>query len=515
MSRRCAVAVAVWLAIMALPARPADAHAIVRQTTPAIDTTVPSSPARVVMRFNEPVEVAFGAIRVYDTEGRRVDKGKARHLDDRSTVAVALGDDLPDGTYTVTWRVVSADGHPVDEAFVFHVGAPGVRPEGIASELLAGESGAGRLVGTLAGVARWLVFASLLVLVGATAVAMRVGVDARRVLVVGWTGAVVGTVAAFALQGAVAGGLSLADALSPEVMGDVAGTRFGQVAIARWALLAALAAFRRVRPVALAACLALAATPGLAGHAGTTPPTVVNVVADTVHVVAAGVWIGGLVVLLFVVLPSRRDIGVTVARFSRMAVAAVAALLVTGLWRSWVEVRSLDALTETYGWVLLAKVGVFVPMVVLGYVNRRRMRPRLVGTEVGLAVAVIAITAVLVNLAPARVTAGVDGPFTTEVALGPYRLDVLVDPARVGENAVHLTASTAAGAPAPIEQMQVLFRLPAEGIGPLVAEGVRLAPGHYVVQGRHVSVAGRWILEVVARSGRFDEARVQVPIRFD
>lgn len=510
MSRRRALAAAVFVAVAFVPARAADAHAIVRETTPAIDTTVPVAPARVVMRFNEPVEVAFGAVRVYDSRARRVDTGPARHLGGRDTVAVGLEAGLPPGTYTVTWRVVSADGHPIDEAFVFHVGAPGERPQGIASELLSGEGGAGRLEGALAGMARWLVLASLLVLIGGTAFSLRAGVDAGRVLVVAWAGAVAGTVAAFVLQGAVAGDLPLADALSLDVLQEVAATRFGRVALARLGVLAVMAGLRRVRPVTVLACVALAATPGLAGHAGTTAPVLLNVVADAVHVLAAGVWAGGLVLLV-----TRAEARAKVAAYSDTAIVAVGALAATGLWRSWAEVRSLDALDEAYGLVLLAKVALFVPLVALGWANRQRLRRRLVGAEVGLAVAVVGATALLVNLAPARVTAGVEGPFATEVPLGDYRLDVLVDPARVGENAVHLTASTATGSPAPIEHVQVLFRMPAQGIGPLVAEGTRLAPGHFVVQGRHVAVAGRWVLEVVARTGRFDEARTQLTVRFD
>ena len=507
MSRRRVIAVAVCLAAVAMPVRPAEAHAIVRETIPAIDSTVPTSPARVVMRFNEPVELAFGAVRVYDTDGRRVDSGDAEHMGNRQTIGVALDDDLPHGTYTVTWRVVSADGHPIDEAFVFHVGAPGERPEGIATELLAGESGAGTTEGALAGAARWLVFASLLVLVGATTLVARTGVDPGRTVVVAWVGAVAGTMAAFVLQGAVAGDLRLGDAVSPDVLGEVADTRFGTVALARLGLLAVFAAAHRARPLALLACAGLAATPGLAGHAGTTSPVALNVVADAVHVAAAGVWVGGLVLLV-----TSAEARASVAAFSRLAVAAVAALVATGLFRTWMEVRSLDAFTETYGLVLLAKVGVFVPMVVLGSVNRRRIRPPLVRTEVVLAVVVLAATALLVNLAPARVTAGVAGPFLADVRLGESRLNVVVDPARVGENDIHLTAATAMGAPAPIEAVQVLFRMPAEGIGPLVADGVELAPGHFVVQGRHLSVPGRWVLEIVARTGRFDEARVRITV---
>jgi copper transport protein len=511
---------------LGVTARPAEAHAIVRETQPAADEVVAEAPSAVTIRFNEPVELAFGAVRVYDTGARRVDRGEARHRGGDTTVEVRLRPGLPDGTYTVTWRVVSADGHPVREAFVFHVGAPGERPEGIARALLAGEGDADRLTGLLAGVARWALFGSLLVLGGAVAYPLLVdaGERRRRLVLAAWVVAVAATVVAFVVHGAVAGRLSLGDALSPDVWADVASTRYGKVAVARLLLLGAFLVLRRTRVPTAVVAVAVLATPGLAGHAGTTSPVALNTVADVVHVVAAAVWVGGLVVLW----TSKRLGPAVVSRFSAVATVAVAALVTSGVLRSWAEVRTVDALGERYGLVLLAKVGVFVPMLALGFLNRRVLRPRLasgdadvrslrrsVAVEAGLAVVVLALTAVLVNQPPARVAAGTTGPFTTQVALGSYRLDVLVDPAEVGENAVHLTAVTDRGAPAPVESMQVLFRLPEADLGPLVAEGRRLAPGHFVVQGRQLSQAGRWVLEVVAVTGRFDDtrARVSVPVR--
>lgn len=571
--RRAVLAAGLCLLIVGLWADGAGAHAIVKETVPAIDSTVPSAPEQVVMTFNEPVELAFGAIRVYDSNRDRVDDGDARHEGGVDTVAVDLEDDLPDGTYTVTWRVVSADGHPIHEAFVFHVGSPGARPEGIASELLGGEGGAGRLEGALAGVARWVTFASLLVLFGVVAFALAVwpgrelrgeGEQAfrrwwRRLAAGSAVGVVVGTAAAFLLQGAVAGDLGLGDAMSFDVLEEVAGTRFGQVAVARLALVVVLAAVlwsQRLRlpgvsrtsvgsasridrlPLSVVVGVAvlgvgMASTPGVAGHAGTTSPVALNVLADTVHVVAAGVWLGGLALLLVGVLPSARrhhpdavDAAPLVARYSDVALVAIAAVVASGLVRSWVEVRSLGALDETYGLVLLAKVGVFVPIVVAGYVNNRILKPKLnadaasawrtlrrtVTAEVVLAAAVLGLTALLVNLAPARVSAGTEGPFVTNVHVGAYHLNLIVDPNEVGENQIHLTATTATGAPAPAEAMTVLFRMPDQDIGPLVADGTQLAPGHFVVQGRQLSVAGRWTLEIVVRTGRFDEERTQISL---
>ena len=572
---RALVAGALCLVMLGVSAGDVNAHAIVKATIPAIDSTVQSPPAQVVMTFNEPVELAFGAIRVYDSNRGRVDEGEARHRGGADTVAVDLEDDLPDGTYTVTWRVVSADGHPIHEAFVFHVGAPGERPEGIATELLGGEGGAGRLEGGIAGVARWVTFASLLVLVGGVAFAVVIWSDRelhgdaerhfqrwwRRLVIGSLVGVVAGTAGAYLLQGAVAGDLGLGDAVSFDVLEEVARTRFGRVAFARVGIVVAIAAVlwwqrhrlplqsapsvgaavRVDRPavghVAVLGVLAfaVAATPGLAGHAGTTSPEALNVVADTVHVVGAAVWLGGLLVLLLGVIPRARHdehaavaAAPIVARYSDVALVAIAAVVASGAFRSWVEVRTLDALDETYGLVLLAKLAVFVPIVLAGYVNNRILKPKLttgvtpwralrrtVTAEVALATVVLALTALLVNLAPARVAAGTEGPFVTDLRFGAYDLNVIVDPDRVGENQIHLTATTPTGAPAPAEGMTVLFRMPDQDIGPLVAEGVQLAPGHFVVQGRQLSVAGRWVLEIVVRTGRFDEDRTQTTLIVD
>ncbi|MGH2827461.1 MAG: copper resistance CopC/CopD family protein, partial [Actinomycetota bacterium] len=562
---------------------PAQAHAIVQSTEPGIDEVVGSAPERVVMTFSEAVEIALGAIRVYDTNGTRVDEGAAEHVSgDPTTVAVEVADDLPNGTYTVTWRVISADSHPISEAFVFHVGGPGSRPQGIADEVLGGESGGSAVGGALFGGARLVSFSSLILLVGALVFASvlwrRPGQDElvrspevddafarrwRKLLMWSWTGSLIATLATIVLQGSVAGGFSLLDAITPSVMGDVIATRYGAIALARVALLLAggavfvalargsgelafdggtrssasvgAAAARAPIPSWLLAVtglwsLALLVTPGLQGHAGTTEPVAVNLTADVVHLAGGAAWIGGLVVLAFAAWPATKQLGETeraamlapvVGRFSTAAMISVAAIVVTGTYRSFVEVGAWRALFDTsYGLTLLAKIALFVPLLALGAINQRWLKPRLaevssrggeplamlrrlIGGELVLAVAVIAATALLVNLAPARVDAGIEGPFTGTVRLGDDNLDVLVDPNEVGANQVHLTAVTPSGEPVRIKQMNVLFTMPSEDIGPIVGEGKKLAPGHFVLQGNQLSVPGEWSFEIVARLDKF------------
>ncbi len=574
-----ALSVAIALAFQTA----AFGHAIVRETDPKIDQVVASAPQRVVMRFNEPIEIAFGAIRVFATNGRRVDLNDADHVPGQGdSIQVGLRQGLARGTYTVTWRVVSADGHPIEEAFVFHVGAPGENPQGIATELLAGGTGAGPLEGAMAGVARWLNFASLLLLGGAATFLVLVwrrassatpDVESRfmdrwiRITRVAWIVALVATAVAYVLQIPIAADVPLTQAFSGDLLGRMAQTRFGAVALVRIAILGALAVLwattrRRVvrAPSTVGAVavapgfplwgvvlgtvllVALLASPGVAGHAGTTSPVWANVLADTLHVIAAAAWLGGLTFLLWAAYPSSRELpeqqririlGPVVHHYSNLAVVAVGVLVLSGVFRSWIEVRALRALTgATYGWVLLAKLGAFLPVLALGAINNRWTIPRidraakepdperaplrtlrrLVATEIAIATVVIALTAFLVNLPPARLEAGVVGPFITDVRLGQNNLNLLVDPNQVGQNEVHLTLTAPSGAPVPVKQMRVLFRMPSEGIGPLIGSGVRLAPGHFVVQGHQLSVPGEWIVEVVARSSRFEEERTRVTV---
>jgi copper transport protein len=575
----CLVAV-----FMVLDAAPADAHAIVKRTEPAIDQVVATSPSRVLMEFNEPVEITFGAIRVFDAHGRRVDEGETRYVEGRAdAVEAPLEPELARGTYTVAWRIVSADGHPISEGFVFHVGAPGQNPRGIVDDVLAGEGTAGRLESRLAATGRWVLLVSLLLLAGAAGflalmwghliappdvVGARFAARWRRIVVAAWMAAVASTLVLYVVQGALAADVPLGEALSSDVLRDVAETRFGTVSLIRLGLLCACVAIwpavrRSVeRPASVGAAavavrptagvltvggvlvLALLATPGLSGHAGTTEPVSLNMTADVLHMVAAAAWMGGLLMLVGAAFPATRDLpedararvlAPVVARFSDLAVVAVAVLVVSGGVRAWAEVRALDALTDAnYGVVLLVKLAAVLPILALGAVNNRWTKPRivkaaaegdpdragrpvrslgrLVGAEVAMGAVVIGITALLVNLPPARVAAGAEEPSMSTAAIGHHELHVMVDPGEVGENRVHIRAADDHGEPVHFDAVRVLFRMPEEDIGPLVASAEATGPGEFVVHGHQLSVPGEWTLEIVVRSGEFDEERTTVDV---
>lgn len=114
---------AVW---MLLSCGPAFAHARLTETYPADGDALAEPPEQVQLRFSEPVGAEFDPIEVYDQEGDRVDEDDARvSPEDRRLLVADLGEP-GEGSYTVGWRVTSADGHPVDGGFEFAVDASAV-----------------------------------------------------------------------------------------------------------------------------------------------------------------------------------------------------------------------------------------------------------------------------------------------------------------------------------------------------------------------------------------------------
>ncbi|MGH7354993.1 MAG: CopD family protein, partial [Candidatus Rokuibacteriota bacterium] len=147
-----------------------------------------------------------------------------------------------------------------------------------------------------------------------------------------------------------------------------------------WQLARAEAAF-----LALAALGAFAA----AGHAvGVEPDTASAVVTDLVHLIATGIWAGGLVPLAALLRSACTEAGadarpyavLAARRFSLLAATMVVVLAVTGVLNSTVEVGSVAGLVGTrHGRLLLAKLGLLVPVLVLGFANRRWLLPALSG----------------------------------------------------------------------------------------------------------------------------------------
>src|SRR5690606_27792126 len=115
------VLLAALVAVLGAGASPAAAHAVLVSSSPGEGERLPQGPTEVSLVFSEEVDGELGGVQVLDSTGARVDVGAAVQPSP-SQLQVDVAPDLADGTYLVSYRVVSADGHPVSGAVVFAVG---------------------------------------------------------------------------------------------------------------------------------------------------------------------------------------------------------------------------------------------------------------------------------------------------------------------------------------------------------------------------------------------------------
>ncbi|UUU23393.1 copper resistance CopC/CopD family protein [Streptomyces sp. DSM 40750] len=222
---------------------PVSAHAALTGSDPQQGSVVQEAPGQVSLTFSEKVAMSDGSVRVYDPKGKQADTGEVTDLGGNS-YGVELHSGLPDGTFTVTYQVVSADSHPVSGAFTFSVGAPSKTTVAVPEQ----EAGGG-IVGGLYGFARYLSYAGFILLVGGAAFVLAcwqrgAGVrPVQRLVVSGWLALTTATLAMLLLRGSYTGSGRLGDIFDLDLVGQVLQTKTGAALVSRLLLLAAAALF--------------------------------------------------------------------------------------------------------------------------------------------------------------------------------------------------------------------------------------------------------------------------------
>ncbi|SEK82778.1 copper transport protein [Blastococcus sp. DSM 46786] len=388
-----ALLVAGWFGVGIGTAGPAAAHATLVATTPGEGARVDTAPDEVTLQFTEGVSLGAGYARVLGADQQRVDAGNASV--DGGVVTIPLRGGLPDGGYLVTYRVISADSHPVSGAFSFAVGDGELLAAGTADAGTATDP----VVGTLLPVTRWVGYAGLALALGVpvlVAVCWPAGRESARLrgLATGGAAAVaVSALAGFLLQGPYAAGTGLGAVADPALLGATARTGVGWGALARVVLaLALLLVLRRAwraatgpgrGTTALVAALGggLVLATAAVGHPVAGPWPVLAVLVAAVHAGAMAVWLGGLAGLLAAaVRPGAEPAAVAAALpgFSRLAFGAVVALVVSGVVQSVREVASPTALVETtYGRLLAVKLLLVVVVLAAAGISRVWVQQRL------------------------------------------------------------------------------------------------------------------------------------------
>ncbi|MEU7419814.1 copper resistance CopC/CopD family protein [Streptomyces antibioticus] len=376
-------------------AGPASAHAALTGSDPAQGVVVDKAPTQVTLTFSETVSLNDDSLRVLDPKGTRVDDGRPGNVSGTS-YAVRLHSGLPDGTYTVTYQVVSADSHPVAGAYTFSIGAPSET-----SVSASARKAGGGVVGWLYGFGRYASYAGFIVLTGAAAFVLAcwqrgTGVRAvQRLVVSGWVTITAATLFLLLLRGSYTSSGKVGDVFDLELLGQVLQTKTGAALVSRLMLLAAAALFiavlfgaydkreaeeKRDLTFGLAiggtvVATGLAASWAMAEHASTGIQPGLAMPVDILHLLAAAGWLGGLTALLVALYRAPADRPVEAAavhRFSQVAFGSVVALVATGVYQSWRQLGSWSAFTDTrYGQLLLAKIALVALLVGLAWISRR------------------------------------------------------------------------------------------------------------------------------------------------
>jgi len=535
--RRLMGAAGAVVVLVGSQASPASAHAVLLRTDPSPQTTVAVQPAALRLVFSEPVEPVFGAVRLFNVGGERIRTGEAQHSETTRSELLVPVPTIGRGPYTVTWRVVSDDGHPVRGGFVFYVGAPSTA----AVAAVAAEGSAGALVGWGGGAARLAWYLALALVVGAVVVRRWVWTPAAnacdlpevardfrrrfsRLLPGAWLLLATTGAASLLFQAAKVSGLSLLEALDPAVLGEALRTSFGRLWVAEMAITAALVVpvavlARRRAPswlspgawTALGAVgvLGLIILGALGGHARTDPNPVWAVASVALHLAAVSAWVGGLLVLVVgggpaaMTAPAERRpalLGQVLRRFSPLAVGAVTVVILTGVTNS---VRGFEALSDLwrlpYGRTVLAKIaalGLALAvaarhlLVIPGRLRSGDGEPgaplrsfgRSSKAEMALLGVALALAAGLVDLVPGRSLAeAAKAPVTQERRVENYTVQLFIDPTQAGENDVHVSFVDATGlAAAEVDTVEV--DLAYRRLGPNPVRMRLLSPGHFVGQ---------------------------------
>lgn len=582
------VVVAVLACALLQGAVPASAHAVLTGSDPRENSVLKTAPKQITVTFDESVALVEDSLRVLDPDNRPVTDGDPKHADGRAnTDSVRLESGLSQGTYTVSWRVVSADSHAVSGAFTFSIGKPSATRATAAPPPAVDPT-----VGALYGVGRYVAYAGLALLIGLAVFVLACWRSAtaarlvRRPFLVGWWTLFVSTIALMLLRGPYDSGDGLSGVLDPGALRQTADSRPGLALLARLMLLVVVALPVRNRRAeqmpgrsALAGAgvlaLGLAATWAAAEHASAGIQVPVAVASSMLHLLAMAVWLGGLAALLLTLCRAPGDDPLppgAVARFSRIALGSVAVLAVTGVYQSWRGLGSWDAFSTTYGRILVFKVwGVLVMLLAASYSRRwtarllhapqeervlvavgrgdgsptapedqndtaessgpeahQRGLRRSVLAEVAVGVLVLILTTVLTGTetgraAEAASATSVAGQPEVSLTLIPYdtgkstlsgrgKVQVTLEPGRVGRNVVEAIVYGADDSPVGIPELRLTFTLADQQIGPLDAKLVD-ERGYWGSDTLNLPIAGTWTMNATVRVSDIDQVTVSKTVK--
>jgi copper transport protein len=514
---------ALLLVVLAgLAAAPAAwAHASLVGSEPPAGATLAEPPATLRLDFNEPVSPLV--VRLVGPTGEAVTPAVKAQNSTLTIVPPRLGR----GTYALSWRVISADGHPVGGAVLFSIGAPSAGPA-----LAALDTDPAVKVAIWA--MRLLIYLGLFVGIGgASFIALIAQARPLPGRTQAWiAGAMAGgfmaSIVSLSLQGLDGLALPLTQFWRPDVWTSGLATSYGWTAVvAALAMLLGLVSLRATRPalVGLCASCGLAGAGfalALSGHAATAGLESFSRPAVFLHGVCIAFWVGSLLPLAAIVRDAGRGDG-ELARFSRLIPVPLAVLIATGSYLAWVQLDRPDALwTTRYGMVLAGKLAAVLVLLGLAAANRYVLVPRLearapgaarplaaaIATESVLALAILGTVALWRFTPPPRALIAAE-PASIHFHGGKAMVQIEVEPVRARGADMSIDVLDPAFHPLAAKAVTIFLSNAKAGIEPLRRDADRLGDSSWRIDDLRIPIAGRWTLRVDVLINDFEKETLE------
>lgn len=525
----------IWLMVciiclMALPEM-TSAHAYLKQSNPSVNTKLETPLKNIRLEFSESIQPAFHTIELFDESGNIVEVDDSFIPDGEETTLVSkVQHELSEGAYTIKWRVVSSDGHPIEGTIPFIIGE-GTFNKAAMEDTATYSPGLDKVI--LQGmqylsfslISGFLFFYLWLIPRKKTSFSCRFS----GIIWTAYSLLALSILLSLPLQTTTDAAVDWNSVFKISLLKEtIFHTTFGTIWMIEMGLLvilfSSLLLTKKIFPAAYASFLviiALMLCKASIGHTAAVNNQVLAVIMDFFHLLGMALWLGNLLALVLL-LPGEskkeKDHSIywqTIQRFSTFAIVFVLILLVTGIYASVQHVSSIQSLVNTpYGKVLIGKILLMLIMIGIGAYHffRGKFKEKKLGPSVliefSIGLIIIILAALLTNL-PTADSHEIDN--SQVVTIENYQISLKLTPSQTGVNEMMVQLSEKNGAIPDIEQIT----------GTLVSLDMNMGEGNVVLKKKEpgtytaapiISMDGSWKLSIHVLTKEYESFDADFPI---
>ncbi|MEK4972709.1 copper resistance CopC/CopD family protein [Niallia sp. FSL R7-0648] len=507
-----------------------SAHAYITNSNPSENEILKTAPEKVYIEFNEKIQTGFKILNVLNSSGERVDKKNVViNPDTEKSMEVDLKSDLPNDIYTVEWRVVSADGHSVSGMIPFSIGE---LPDGAAFPTQQDNGNLVSFISTM--INKGFLYIGFSIYMGLLLfytiwyrnekLSAKLVKRTKKISIIAVLFLAISIISSLVIQTQSYAGVSLLASIKPSnLMETLTSTKEGIIWIVQMILLAILFLAQRFIWTKEAylerkhwiipglAFIGIMLSKAFLGHPSSSPYETVAIVLDFFHLIAASIWLGGMIVIILFLregIFAKEGEGhdlywATMERYSLWALITVAVLAISGAINASLLIPDFQSLVSTaYGKVLLIKIGLLVLMLIFGayhLVSRLLLRKKdfykkSIKMEITLGILILLVTTAFTQIQTP--TLPIDLPFYEEAELGyNENISLSITPKKTGvQNQYEVFVFDNNRKPIdPVEQITISLRQGEKEMSfPLTKE----KEGHYFAENLQLNQPGKWDVEI-------------------